>query len=212
MSHRFAEIAFTPNVQKEQSHYGSRQQYQRLMQQGPENNRFGPNERYFIESRDGIYVSSVSETGWPYVQFRGGARGFLKVIDDQTLGFADFRGNRQYISTGNWKGNDRVALFLMDYPTQSRLKILGRVELVEAAARPDLVEDLSVPGYLAKVERVVLIHLAGFDWNCQQHITPRWTQEEMTEILEPLQKKMAVLEAENKALRERIKNGVDEDQ
>jgi uncharacterized protein len=207
MPHRFAEIAFTPNVQEEQDRHGSRQQYQRMMQNGPDQNTFGPNERYFIESRDGIYVASVSETGWPYVQFRGGARGFLQVMDDQTLGFADFRGNRQYISVGNWKANDRVAIFLMDYPTQTRLKILGRVEVMDAASRPDLVEKLAIPGYPAKVERVVLIHLVGFDWNCQQHITPRWTQEEMIERLEPMQKKLAALEAENRALRERLQNG-----
>lgn len=207
MAHHFAEIAFTPNVQKEQEHHGSRQQYQRILEHGPENNRIGPNERYFIESRDGIYLASVGETGWPYVQFRGGQKGFLKVLDEQTLGYADFRGNRQYISVGNWKSNDRVALFLMDYPTQSRLKILGRVEVIEASARPDLLKDLAIPGYAAKIERLVLIHLAGFDWNCQQHITPRWTQEEMSDLLAPLQERLRLLEAENKLLNERISNG-----
>jgi uncharacterized protein len=128
MAHRFAEIAFTQHVREEQSRNGSRRQYERLERLGPDNDRLGPDEKSFIESRDGMYLATVSETGWPYVQFRGGPRSFLRVLDEQTLGFADFRGNRQYITLGNLRTNDRVALFLMDYPSRTRLKILGRAE------------------------------------------------------------------------------------
>jgi uncharacterized protein len=186
MAHRFAEIAFTQHVREEQSRNGSRRQYERLERLGPDNDRLGPDEKSFIESRDGMYLATVSETGWPYVQFRGGPRSFLRVLDEQTLGFADFRGNRQYITLGNLRTNDRVALFLMDYPSRTRLKILGRAEITEIAADMPLLERLAVPGYRATVERAVLIHLVGFDWNCQQHITPRWSQDELTEAMEPV--------------------------
>jgi predicted pyridoxine 5'-phosphate oxidase superfamily flavin-nucleotide-binding protein len=173
MAHSFAEIAFTQHVQDEQRQHGSRRQYERVESFGPDNNRFGPDEKAFIESRDGVYLATVGETGWPYVQFRGGPKGFLRVLDEQTLGFADFRGNRQYITVGNLRTNDRVALFFMDYLSRTRLKMLGRAEVREATGDRELIEHLTVPGYRATVERAVLIHLAGFDWNCQQqHHTP----------------------------------------
>jgi predicted pyridoxine 5'-phosphate oxidase superfamily flavin-nucleotide-binding protein len=200
MAHSFAEIAFTQHVQDEQRRHGSRRQYERVESFGPDNNRFGPDEKAFIESRDGVYLATVGETGWPYVQFRGGPKGFLRVLDEQTLGFADFRGNRQYITVGNLRTNDRVALFLMDYPNRTRLKVLGRAEVREATGDRRLVEHLTVPGYRATVERAVLIHLAGFDWNCQQHITPRWTREEIAHAMEPLHRRVEELEAENAAL------------
>jgi uncharacterized protein len=201
MAHSFAEIAFTQHVQDEQRRHGSRRQYERVESFGPDNNRFGPDEKTFIESRDGVYLATVGETGWPYVQFRGGPKGFLRVLDEQTLGFADFRGNRQYITVGNLRTNDRVALFLMDYPSRTRLKMLGRADVREAVGERELVEHLTVPGYQAPVERVVLIHLAGFDWNCQQHITPRWTREEIAHAMGPLHRRVGELEAENAALR-----------
>jgi hypothetical protein len=204
MPHSFAEIAFTQHVQDEQKRHGSRSQYERVNRLGPDNDRFGPDENTFIQSRDGMYLATVSETGWPYVQFRGGRKGFLRVLDEQTLGFADFRGNRQYITVGNLRTNDRVALFLMDYPSQTRLKILGRAEMRDAAADPELVNRLTVPGYRATVERAVLIHLAAFDWNCQQHITPRWTREEVTAAMEPVHRRVAELEAENVELRQQL--------
>ncbi len=204
MAHRFAEIAFTHHVREEQARRGSRRQYERFERLGPGNDRLGPDEKSFIESRDGMYLATVSETGRPYVQFRGGAKGFLRVLDEQTLGFVDFRGNRQYITLGNLRTNDRVALFLMDYPSRTRLKILGQAEVKDAAADPALVHRLTVPGYRAAVERAVLIHLLGFDWNCQQHITPRWTEEELAEGMEPLRRRVADLEAENAALRRQL--------
>ena len=131
MGRRFAEIAFTPAVKEEQERHGSRRQYQRVEEQGEPGDRLGPHERAFIQARDGFYMSTISETGWPYIQYRGGPKGFLKILDDRTLGFADLGGNMQYISTGNLKLNDRVALFLMDYPHQRRLKILGHVQVYE---------------------------------------------------------------------------------
>jgi uncharacterized protein len=204
MPHKFAEIAFTQNVRDEQRRHGSRRQYERVERLGPDNDRFGPDEKVFIESRDGMYLATVSETGWPYVQFRGGPKGFLRVLDEQTLGFADFRGNRQYITVGNLQTNDRVALFLMDYPSQTRLKILGRAEVRDAGADPELVNRLTVPGYRATAERAVLIHLAAFDWNCQQHIAPRWTREEIAEAMEPVHRRVAELEAENAVLRQQL--------
>ena len=126
------------------------------------------------------------------------------MLDEQTLGFADFGGNRQYITVGNLRTNDRMALFFMDYPSRTRLKILGRAEVRDAAADPELASSLTLPGYRAAVERVVLIHLAGFDWNCQQHITPRWTREEIAEAMEPVHRRVAELEAEDAALRQQL--------
>jgi uncharacterized protein len=202
MAHQFTEITFTPHVQEEQRRNGSRKQYERIQRLGPENNRLGPNEVEFITSRDGFYMATVGETGWPYVQFRGGPKGFLRVREDQTLGFADFRGNRQYITVGNWRTNDRVALFLMDYPSRTRLKILGRVEVKESLEDPSFVQQLAVPGYKATAERAVLINVLAFDWNCQQHITPRWTEDELAAVLEPVRRRIAELETENERLRQ----------
>jgi predicted pyridoxine 5'-phosphate oxidase superfamily flavin-nucleotide-binding protein len=217
MGRSFAQLAFTPGVKEQQQKHGSRRLYARLeqsekpsqpsqtsqsSQSGDAGDLFGPDEREFIATRDGFYMASVSETGWPYVQYRGGAKGFLRVLDERTLGFADLRGNKQYISTGNLEHDNRVALFLMDYPTQSRLKILGRAEIHEDdAAAPELIEKLSVPDEKTPAERAMLIHVEGFDWNCQQHITPRYTQEELTEYLGPMRRRMEALERENERLR-----------
>jgi predicted pyridoxine 5'-phosphate oxidase superfamily flavin-nucleotide-binding protein len=205
MSRGFAQIAFTPAVKEQQRKHGSRQSYARMEQSeqsGDAADRLGPDEREFIATRDGFYMASVSETGWPYVQYRGGAKGFLHVVDDRTLGFADLRGNKQYVSTGNLLQDNRVALFLMDYPAQSRLKILGRAEIHEGdAAARDLIEKLRAPEEKTPVERALLIHVEGFDWNCPQHITPRYTQEELTEFLGPMRRRIEALEQENERLR-----------
>jgi uncharacterized protein len=203
MSRRFAEIAFTPLVKEQQVRHGSRHLYERVEHSPDPGNRLGPDEQAFIHARDGFYMASVSETGWPYIQFRGGSPGFLRVVDDQTLGFADLRGNRQYISTANLQHDDRVALFLMDYPAQSRLKILGRVTIHEGDAEAEkLIEELRVPEERTPPERAILIHIEAFDWNCPQHITPRYTQAELMEMLEPMRHRLEALEAENKRLRE----------
>ena len=206
MGRRFAELAFTPLVKEEQKFHGSRPMYARAEQSSNLEDQLGPDEQQFVRERDGFYMASVSETGWPYVQFRGGEKGFLRVLDERTLGFADLRGNKQYISTGNLKHDARVTLFLMDYRTQSRLKILGRATIYEGAADApsdamEWIERLRVPTEKAPTERAVLIHVEAFDWNCQQHITPRYTQEEMAEMLVPLRRRMEALEAENQRLK-----------
>lgn len=166
--------------------------------------RFTENERGFIEERDSFYMATVAENGWPYMQHRGGPAGFLRVLDDKTLGFADFRGNRQYISLGNLSVDDRVALFLMDYPNRARLKVLGHVEVKDLKGDPDLASRLATPGYKAKIERAMIIHLQNFDWNCSQHITPRFTQAELGPALAPIQKMLAELQQENERLKAQL--------
>jgi uncharacterized protein len=212
MSRRFGELAFTPLVKKEQEQHGSRRQYARMEEIGEPGDRLTDFEREFIAGRDGFYMASTGENGWPYIQYRGGEKGFLHVLDEQTLGFADLRGNKQYITMGNLAHDDRVALFLMDYAHQLRLKILGRAVVHESnggetnggkndAAAAELIAKLKVPGEKTPTEHVVLIHVEAFDWNCPQHITPRYTQEELAATLEPIRKRMEALEAENVRLR-----------
>ncbi len=190
MSQAFSDIAFTPAVRAMQTRMGSRKSY---AQRDESDDRLGAMEADFIGERDSFYQATVSETGWPYVQFRGGPPGFLKVIDEKTIGYADFRGNVQYISVGNIAGNDRVAIILVDYVNRRRLKILGRVRIVECAEAPDLISQLESPHYRARVERAVIIRVEGYDWNCPQHITPRFTAAEWSAIsrsprVEPLEK------------------------
>ena len=206
MGRRFAELAFTPLVQQQQKVHGSRQQYQRVEQSSDPGDQLGPDEQQFIRERDGFYMASVSETGWPYVQYRGGEKGFLRVLDARTLGFADLRGNKQYISVGNLQHDDRVTLFLMDYRAQNRLKILGRAKVHEGDAEAQqLIDNLRVTTEKTPAERAVLIHVEAFDWNCQQHITPRYTQEEIAEMIVPLRRRLDTLEAENKRFRATVK-------
>jgi predicted pyridoxine 5'-phosphate oxidase superfamily flavin-nucleotide-binding protein len=176
MGQAFAKTMFSAAAKRLQEQHGSRAQYERLAAQGP-GETLGPMERDFIARRDSFYLTSVTEDGWPYVQHRGGPKGFLRVLDDRTLAFADFAGNKQYITAGNLETNDRVTLFLMDYPQQARLKIIGHAKLVEGDK--ELEAKVRVEGYKAKVERVMVVEVVGFDWNCSQHITPRWTEEEI---------------------------------
>ncbi len=193
MSHRFAEIAFTPNVKKAQEINGSRRSYARLDKSEVHHDVLGPREATFIAERDSFYMATVSETGWPYIQHRGGAPGFVRVLDQKTIGFADFRGNRQYISVGNLETNDRVSMILMDYPNRARLKILGRARLV-GLDEQDILTRLSLPDYRAVVERGFLITVEAFDWNCPQHITPRFTPAEIEKAVAPLHQRIAELE------------------
>ena len=204
MANRYAELAFTPTIKAIQEKLGSRKTYERVEQSGNTHNQLGPAEKEFISTRDSFYMASVSETGWPYVQFRGGPPGFLKIIDDHTIGFVDFRGNRQYISVGNFSHDGRVSLILMDYPSRTRLKIMGRMAVHDEANFKQLIEALRPPDYKAAVERALLIHLEAFDWNCPQHITPRYTGEEIRTALESLTIRLQVLEKENQELRERL--------
>jgi predicted pyridoxine 5'-phosphate oxidase superfamily flavin-nucleotide-binding protein len=202
MGRRFAELAFTPLVKQHQQLHGSRSMYERVERSNDIGDRLGPDEQAFIAGLDGFYMASVSEAGRPYIQFRGGAKGFLRVLDPHTVAFADLRGNKQYISRGNLQHDNRVALFLMDYPRQARLKILGRAEFLEDSSEAStILETLRDPGEKTPAERAILIHMEAFDWNCQQHITPRYSQEELTPILDPLRKRIESLEAENRHLR-----------
>ena len=199
MGNRFAELAFTPAVQAQQESYGSRNSYQRFLEGEPWNDRLSEKESEFIHARDGFYLASVSETGWPYVQFRGGAPGFVRVLDETTLAWANFRGNRQYVSAGNLAGDDRVALILMDYANRRRLKVLGHARVEQVGTDDGLAAKLAVPGYKAVVESALVVRVAGFDWNCPQHITPRFTVDEVEHAIAravtPLRDRVAELEA-----------------
>ena len=208
MSRSFPEVAFTPLVKKQQELHKSRRQYARMEEAlQTSSDALGRSEQAFLKLRDSFYMASVSETGWPYIQHRGGPAGFVHVIDSNLIGFADLRGNKQYISLGNLQHDARVALFFMDYPNQTRLKILGRVEIHEDdAAAPALFESLRPADPTAIIERAILIYVEAFDWNCPQHITPRYTLEELEPSLAPLQKRRADLETENARLRATIIN------
>jgi uncharacterized protein len=201
MAHRFAQLMFTPTVRAVQESLGSRGAYARLdAPEAPAHDRLGETERAFIAARDSFYMASVSETGWPYLQHRGGPIGFIKVLDERTLGFADYKGNRQYVSVGNLRTDDRVSLFLMDYPNRRRLKILGRARSV-GADEPALLARLHDAGYPARVERGLVMTLEAFDWNCPQHITPRYTEAEIAEATAGLVMRLREAEAECARLR-----------
>jgi uncharacterized protein len=200
----FGSLVFTPLVKKLQERFGSRRQYERMEQSGASNDRFSPFESEFLADRDSFYWATIGATGWPYIQHRGGPKGFLKVIDDHTLALADFRGNKQYISTGNLLTDSRVALIMVDYPRQARLKILGRVEIFEGETAESWLAQVRVPGYKAVIERVFVIHVEAYDWNCPQHITPRYTAEEIREGMQSVEKRMEALEHKNEALRKEI--------
>ena len=202
MANKFYDIAFTPSVKKAQEHYGSRRRFEKIESGGREqNSALSEPEIDFIEQRDGFYMATVGEQGQPYIQFRGGRRGFLKVLDEKTLGFADFRGNLQYISVGNVRENKKVALFLMDYANRGRLKILAEAEVKDVLEAPELIEKLVDKDYTAKIERFVILHVEAFDWNCPQHITPRYTIEEIKVMIQPLNEHIQKLEKEIEKLK-----------
>ena len=207
MAHNFGSLVFTPVVKALQEKYGSRRQYARMEGGASSADRLGPEESAFIAERDSFYMATLGASGWPYVQHRGGPKGSLKVIDDHTIAFADFRGNKQFISTGNVATDDRVALIMVDYPRQARLKILGRAEVFEGEAAREWIERLREPEYRAVIERAYVIRVEAFDWNCQQHITPRFTAEQIQEALAPFERRLRDLERENKELREVARSG-----
>lgn len=203
MAYKFLDLIATPSVRAAQAANGSRDMWEHF--KGHRTfDCFSDNETAFIEARDSFYMATVAENGWPYVQHRGGPPGFLKVLDEKTLGFADFRGNRQYISLGNIAADDRVALILVDYPNRARLKILAHMEARDLAAEPVLADRLALPGYKGKPERAFLLHLETFDWNCPQHITPRFTLADIEPAVSSLRSRIAELEAENQRLRAEI--------
>ena len=195
MPNRFKQIVLTPAVLAAQQHYYGRSA---VTTAAPECDPLTDEEREFIAARDSFYLATVTETGWPYVQHRGGKPGFLRVLSPTTLAFADFGGNRQMLSTGNLAANDRVALFLMDYPQRTRLKILGHARVDDARQHPELVQQLAEPDVHRIVERLFFIEVVSFDWNCPKYITPRYTIEEIQELVMPLKARIAELEAQLK--------------
>ncbi|MDX2301259.1 MAG: pyridoxamine 5'-phosphate oxidase family protein [Microscillaceae bacterium] len=194
----YAKTAFSEAVKKLQEKYGSRPNYAKMEKMG-EQPGLGYAEIQFISERDGFYLSSIGENGFPYIQFRGGPKGFLKVLDQETIAFLDFRGNMQFISTGNISQNNKVALFLMDYAQRTRLKIFAEAEIQDIKDNPELAEELSLENYRAKPERIMLLKVKAFDWNCPQHITPKYTLEEFEFAFETQQKYIQELEAKLKA-------------
>ncbi len=194
MSRKFGEIAFTPEVKAVQAERGSRQTYEKYIANGPANDAIAPKVADFIAQLDGFYFGTVGSNGYPYIQFRGGSPGFLKVLDEKTLGFADFSGNVQYITIGNLSGNDKAFLFLMDYRHRKRIKIWGRAEFIEGES--EWTERLRVPGYPAAIERSILFHVEAISENCPQHIPIRYSEIEVEAMIAPLRDRIAELEHE----------------
>lgn len=193
MATKYLELIFTEAVRSAQTrYYGSAGH----IAGAPERDPLGEAEAEFIAARDSFYLGTVNGDGWPYVQHRGGPAGFLKVLNPTTLAFADYKGNRQLLSTGNLSDNDRVALFLMDYPNRTRLKILGHARIEDARAHPELHGQLSDPKIRSSVERFIFIDVISFDWNCPKYITPRYSVEEVEALVEPLKARIAELEAQ----------------
>ena len=199
MSDSFGDIMFTPSVQAQQERNGSRAHYARDGAGDPGDARddaLGVAEAEFIEQADGFFIATVSETGWPYVQHRGGPRGFVNVLSPARIAFADFRGNRQYVTAGNAAVDGRVAIIVMDYAHRRRLKLLGMLRFIDVDdADPALVKRLQLPGYRARIERVAVIDVVAFSWNCPQHITQRFTLDEVEAAARPLRARIAELEA-----------------
>ena len=198
MADKFHEIVFTDSVRKAQAHYYGHSQ---RIEGAPEHDALTEDETSFIQSRDSFYMATISETGWPYVQHRGGKPGFLRVISPTALAFADYKGNRQLLTTGNLAVTDRVTLFLMDYPQRTRLKILGHARVEDARQHPELVTQLAEPEVQRVVERLFFISVVSFDWNCPQYITPRYTAAEVEVAVAPLKQRIAELEAELKKVK-----------
>ena len=194
MTHAYHNVAFTDTIKELQTERGSRASYARFEEGPVRGNSIGPDEASFIAARDSFYMASTSETGWPYLQHRGGPAGFVRVIDDQTIGFADFAGNKQYVSLGNLQHDNRVSLFFMDYANRTRLKVFGHASAIEASD-DKMREKLALPGYRARIERGLYIRIAAFDWNCPQHITPRYTEAEVAQTVGRLTGRVAELEA-----------------
>lgn len=192
MADKYLQVMVTPSVAEAQAHY-----YGRAMDVRGErpSDPLTADEQGFVAARDSFYLATITETGWPYVQHRGGKPGFLRVVGPTSLAFADYKGNRQMLSTGNLSVNDRVSLFLMDYPRRTRLKILGRARVEDARQHPDLVERFATPDVHRAVERVFFVEVISFDWNCPKYITPRYTAAEVEAAVGPLQRRIAELEA-----------------
>ena len=205
MAKNFAEIAFTDSVKLLQTINGSRKNYDRVEKLNVIDG-LSINEITFINDRDSFYMATIGAKGFPYIQHRGGPKGFLKVLDSKKIGFIDFAGNKQYISVGNLDTNNNVALIMVDYPTRSRLKIFAKAEIVELKDNPELLESLDLQNYKFRPERMMIFHVEAYDWNCPQHITPRYTVDEISSAMAPQRDYIAKLEAEIKTLKSRFKN------
>ncbi|HEV7342097.1 MAG TPA: pyridoxamine 5'-phosphate oxidase family protein [Sphingopyxis sp.] len=205
MARNYRHTLFSDAVKALQERHGSRASYLK-MDAGADGtpDALTAKELDYIALRDSFYMASVNGDGWPYMQHRGGPAGFLRHIDGNRIGFADYRGNKQYISTANLAGNDRVSLFLMDYPNKDRLKLVGHAHSVELADDPELVTSLMPDGYRAVPERAFLIDVIGWEWNCSQHITPRFTEAEISAAIQPMAAELNQLRAENAALRTQL--------
>ena len=195
MPGKFLELTVTDSVRKAQEHYFGHSQ---KIPPQPDRERLTKEEIQFVQARDSLYMATVTESGWPYIQHRGGLPGFLRVLSPTQLAFADYKGNRQMLSTGNLAANNRVALFMMDYPQRTRLKILGHARVEDARTHPELVQQLAEPDVRRIVERLFFIEIVSFDWNCPKHITPRYTADEIQQVIAPLKERITELEAQLK--------------
>lgn len=204
MAQNFHQIAFTDGVKALQIEHGSRNSYER-MEKFNVVDGLSENEMGFIANRNSFYLASYGANDFPYVQHRGGPTGFLKVLDKHRIGFIDFTGNKQYITVGNMATNNNVALIMVDYPSQSRLKIYAKTEIVELNDNPKLLATLDLGDYKFRPERMLVFHIEAYDWNCPQHITPRYTAEEIKIALQPQQDYISKLEEENKRLADKLK-------
>lgn len=203
MAKNFAEIAFTETVKKLQEKHGSRKSYER-MEKFNVVNGLTSNETTFIQNRDSFYLASIGVKEFPYIQHRGGPKGFLKIIDSKRIGFIDFVGNKQYVSAGNIATNNNVSLIMIDYPTKTRLKIFAKAEVVELKDNQELYDQLDLEDYKFRPERMMVFHIEAYDWNCPQHIKPRYTVDEINDAFLPQQDYIAKLEAEIKELKEKL--------
>lgn len=204
MANNYASLAFTESVRKLQEKFGSRNAYARF-EKAVYVDGLGRPEISFISQQDSFYLATIGENGYPYIQHRGGPAGFLHVLDSHTLGLVDFKGNKQYISVGNILTHPQVSLFLMDYPRQTRLKIYAQASVVELADQPDLFAKLDPTHYAHTPERMLLFRIDAFDWNCPQHITPRYTEADMQEVFAAQSAYIAKLEQEISTLRNTVK-------
>jgi len=193
MADKFMQLVLTPAVQRAQEKYFGKHW---VVENASKTDPLTRSEVYFIASRDSFYMATISETGWPYVQHRGGPPGFVRVLGPNLIAFADFKGNRQLISTGNLNATDRVALFMMDYPHRTRLKLLGHARVLDGREHPELVDQLAPQALRTKVERLFLIQVISYDWNCPQYITPRFTAAEVADHTATLKARIAELEAQ----------------
>jgi predicted pyridoxine 5'-phosphate oxidase superfamily flavin-nucleotide-binding protein len=209
MAKNFGAIAYSDAVKEMQEKLGSRSTYAR-MERDTYVDGLTDNEVDFIGQRDSFYMASIGENGFPYIQHRGGPKGFLKVLDPKRIGFIDFKGNMQYITVGNLATNNNVALIMVDYPARARLKIYAKAEIVELKDNPTLYDLLYLNEYKFKPERMMILNIEAYDWNCPQHIIPRYSAEEIEQAFAPQRKRMAQLEEEVKGLKARIKEaGID---